>query len=310
MSRVVFGLWDMEQVSLNVQCIAGRTPMGLRVKSVQLTSGEIRFVDEGIGPTVCLLHGAPMTSLAFVRLIRELRKSYRVIAPDLPGFGASIATPSFGATLDAYSDFVADFCRVLQLHRFYVYVNDSSACIAFPALAKLGDNLAGIVIADTVPLPMTRQFVCVKWALRYIVSSAPVRWLNRRVNLFPWLVVSVAPLLNPFPRAERTELMAQFDTEAKRDRLLEIFHQMGSDDQFIRKSAAAMRELASRPVLLLFGQFDPMRILGGVKRFKRVFPKHSVRIIPFEEHFPILASGDRVARVLDDWIKVVEGQNA
>lgn len=65
--------------------------LGLRIRRVATPSGDIAFVDEGEGPPVLLLHGAPLTSLGFVRVVRELRTQQRVIAPDLPGFGRSRA---------------------------------------------------------------------------------------------------------------------------------------------------------------------------------------------------------------------------
>jgi pimeloyl-ACP methyl ester carboxylesterase len=39
------------------------------------------------GPVVLLLHGFPTSSFQFRELILRLADKYRVIAPDLPGFG-------------------------------------------------------------------------------------------------------------------------------------------------------------------------------------------------------------------------------
>ena len=55
---------------------------------------DIAYVDEGPAsradaPVVLLLHGSPAQAFDLRRLVRELRGSCRVIAPDLPGFGRS-----------------------------------------------------------------------------------------------------------------------------------------------------------------------------------------------------------------------------
>jgi len=277
--------------------------LGLQFQSLTLPSGEIAYVDEGEGPTVLLLHGAPLTALGFVRVIRTMRAHYRVIAPDLPGFGRSRPAPGFDGSLAAYARFVEDFCRALELRAFFVYLNDSSACIGLPALASLAPEIAGIVVASTVPLPLTGAARVVKFGLEHVVSSAPIRILNRRYNLLPWLVVTIAPFLAPFPAAERAVLRGQFDTPAKRDRILDVFAQMGRDDSFMRAAAERARtHLSETPALLLYGQLDPMRFIGAVGRFKRLFRRHAVRIIRFEEHFPILASGARVAETMHAWI--------
>ena len=86
-----------------------------------------RIRGRSAGPVVVLLHGAPLTSLGFVRVIRELRSHHRVIAPDFPGFGRSTVASGFGASLADYSAFVHDFCRALDLRDFYVYLKRLSA---------------------------------------------------------------------------------------------------------------------------------------------------------------------------------------
>lgn len=278
--------------------------LGMTVRSVSLECGEISFVEEGSGRTVLLLHGAPLTSFGFVRVIHALRERYRVLAPDLPGFGRSKADPRFPGSLESYARFVEEFCRSLRLSDFVAYVNDSSACIGLPALANLGGEVAGLVVADTVPLPMTGRFQIVKLLLRHVVSSRPMRLLNRRLNLLPWMVSTVAPGLRPFSRRERRLMRSEFDSAEKRDRLLDLFEQMADDEAFLDFAAARAEECFARtPVLLLFGQFDPMRILGAIPRFRTMFPTHTVRIVPFEEHFPILGSGALVGRMVDEWIQ-------
>ena len=48
-----------------------------------------RGVIGGQGPAVLLLHGYPQTHLAWRRIAPELARTYRVVVPDLPGYGAS-----------------------------------------------------------------------------------------------------------------------------------------------------------------------------------------------------------------------------
>jgi RNA polymerase sigma-70 factor (ECF subfamily) len=89
--------------------------VGLRLRATTIAGTRVSYVDEGHGPPVVLLHGAPHTSLAFLRVIRELRGHHRVIAPDLPGFGGSEQPPDFRGTLEEFASFVVDFCADLRL---------------------------------------------------------------------------------------------------------------------------------------------------------------------------------------------------
>ena len=277
--------------------------LGLAQRSVHLLGGRVCYIDEGTGPPIVLLHGAPVTSLGFVRVVRELKTHYRVLAPDLPGFGYSEPSTGVSGTLESYARFVEEFCRVLALERMVLYVNDASGCFGIAAAARLVPDVAGLVVASTVPIPLTGAAWLVKQMLMHLVSSQLVRLLNRRLNMLPWLVATVAPWLHPFSKAERRVLTRQFDTIEKRERLIDLFAQIGRDDDFMRRTAALARDrLAHVPTLLLYGQFDPMRMIGGVSRFRRMFPNSVVRIIPLEEHFPILSSGTRVAGVVHAWI--------
>ena len=262
------------------------------------------YVDEGSGPVVLLLHGAPVTSLGFVRVIRELRTTHRVIAPDLPGFGGSEMPRGFGATLDEYASFVVQFCSALGLRNVVMYVNDSSGCIGIAAATHFAPGtLRGMVVASTVPIPLTGAAWFVGLVLKYIVGSRAMRWLNRRFNLLPWLVASVAPWLKPFTKAERAALVREFDTIEKRDRVLDFLEQMAVDKVFMQATAKrASEQLAHLPAMILYGKFDPMRIIGGVSRFRALFPRNHVVIIPMEEHFPILSSGAKVGSAMRDWM--------
>jgi haloalkane dehalogenase len=283
--------------------------LGLRVRNTITPSGDVAYVDEGSGPPIVLLHGAPITSIGFVRVIRSLRVQHRVIAPDLPGFGQSQPAPTFDGTLAAYATSITEFCESLDLRKFVLFGCDAGACIGLAAAATLSPRIAGLVIADTVPFPLRGRAWIVRTILRHVVTSPPVRALNRRLNLLPWLVATVDPHRRPFAAHERAEFTGQYDSPEKRDRILDVFSAMGYGDAFMRETATRVSErLAEKPVLLLFGQFDPVRFVGGVSRFRKMFRNSTVVIIPRERHFPILAAGEEVAVALATWMQAIGGQ--
>jgi haloalkane dehalogenase len=296
-------LADLPQASV----ASASNALGLRRRGVKLSSGHCCYVDEGVGDTpIVLLHGAPLTSLGFVRVIHGLRHQYRVIAPDFPGFGGSLEGPHFSGSLQAYADFVCEFVSTLGLAQVFLYVNDSSGCIGLAAAAEIRERVAGIVVADTVPLPLTGRAWPVKLLLKYVLGAGLMRFINRKFNLLPWLVASVAPFLKPFTRDERAVLVGQFETDSQRDRVMKVFHMMGAEDGFMQRTAQRVQERLSQvPALLLYGQFDPMRLIGGVSCFSKLFDRTTVSIIPREEHFPILASGARVAQEVGAWMAAI-----
>lgn len=77
-------------------------------------------------PGLLLLHGFPTSSHMFRDLIPKLADRYRVVAPDLPGFGQSDLPPreQFKYTFSNLAKVMMRFTEVLKLNRFALYVFD------------------------------------------------------------------------------------------------------------------------------------------------------------------------------------------
>src|SRR6201993_4352105 len=84
-------------------------------------------------PVVLLLHGFPTSSFQFRELIPRLADRYRVIAPDLPGFGFT-AVPEqrrYQYSFDAIAHTILAFTDALGLKRYALYVFDYGAPTGF-----------------------------------------------------------------------------------------------------------------------------------------------------------------------------------
>jgi pimeloyl-ACP methyl ester carboxylesterase len=92
-------------------------------------------------PVIVLLHGFPASSFMFRDLIPPLAQRYRVIAPDLLGFGQSDAPPAdtFKYTFDALTTLTTELLAALGVHHYAIYVQDYGAPIGWRlALADPG----------------------------------------------------------------------------------------------------------------------------------------------------------------------------
>jgi pimeloyl-ACP methyl ester carboxylesterase len=80
-------------------------------------------------PVVLLLHGFPTSSFQYRELIPRLADRYRVIAPDLPGFGFTEVptTRSYKYTFDALANTILAFTDALNLKRYALYIFDYGA---------------------------------------------------------------------------------------------------------------------------------------------------------------------------------------
>jgi pimeloyl-ACP methyl ester carboxylesterase len=98
-------------------------------------------------PALVLLHGFPTSSHMFRNLIPALADTYRVIAPDMIGFGQS-AMPTvdeFDYTFDALTDVTAGLLEQLGVDRFAVYAQDYGAPIAWRLATRSPQRITAII---------------------------------------------------------------------------------------------------------------------------------------------------------------------
>ncbi|GFM66473.1 alpha/beta hydrolase [Pseudomonas cichorii] len=80
-------------------------------------------------PVLLLLHGFPTSSHMFRNLMPLLASQYRVIAPDLPGFGNTKAPPrgQFDYTFENLYKVIEGFTQALDLKKYSLYIFDYGA---------------------------------------------------------------------------------------------------------------------------------------------------------------------------------------
>lgn len=98
-------------------------------------------------PTVLLLHGFPTSSHMFRNLIPILADRYRVIAPDLPGFGFSDAPDRrmFPYTFENLANAIDDFSQTIGLDRFAIYIFDYGAPVGLRLALAHPERITAII---------------------------------------------------------------------------------------------------------------------------------------------------------------------
>ncbi len=92
-----------------------------------------RAAGDPAAPVVLLLHGFPASSFMFRELIPRLADQFRVIAPDLPGFGFTQVPEKrkYTYSFDALARTIECFTDALGLNRYAIYVFDYGAPTGF-----------------------------------------------------------------------------------------------------------------------------------------------------------------------------------
>ncbi len=96
-------------------------------KAIEVAGYNVNYHDEGTGEPVILLHGSGPGVTAYANwrlLIPVLSQRFRVIAPDIVGFGYTDHPKNFNYTLDGWMAFVRQFMDALEL-RSAAFVGNS-----------------------------------------------------------------------------------------------------------------------------------------------------------------------------------------
>jgi pimeloyl-ACP methyl ester carboxylesterase len=95
-------------------------------------------------PKLLLLHGFPTASHMFRDLIPLLADRAHIVAPDLPGFGAS-DSPGRGLTFERIAQIIDRFTDVVGFDRFALYVFDYGAPTGFRLAAAHPERITAII---------------------------------------------------------------------------------------------------------------------------------------------------------------------
>jgi pimeloyl-ACP methyl ester carboxylesterase len=110
---------------------------------------KIAYEDVGTGETLLLLHAFPLDREMWQPQLDGLADSYRLIAPDYPGFGDSSAAEE-GFTIEMLAEVMADFLDVIGVTGTVVVVGLSMGGYVALAMARQQrQRLRGLILADT-----------------------------------------------------------------------------------------------------------------------------------------------------------------
>ncbi|SUB94792.1 alpha/beta fold hydrolase [Peptoniphilus indolicus] len=91
----------------------------MKCRTIEINGEEIFYREKGTGPILLLIHGNISSSIFFTEMIEELSKEYRVIAPDLRGYGNSSYNKKINS-ISEFADDIREFVIELDLKEFYI----------------------------------------------------------------------------------------------------------------------------------------------------------------------------------------------
>lgn len=276
--------------------------------TIDINGNRIRYIDEGEGTPLLLIHPLPAWSFIYREFIPILRSKFRCIAFDVPGFGNSVAANHFEQTPENHTRVIGGLLAALDLQDAVLYLHDSLGGAGLAAVLEQRQRVAGLVIGTTFAwsldnYPETKSFLTkvsrpIPGAL-ILRMMMPFYYRNARYgNAESWTKAEKNAYADAFGAQQRGNMRALFGNVLK-------------SKAFYHRLEQRLPELGNLPVFLPWGTEDGAIAMGWLSRFEQNFPNHTTMVIEGAHHFPQEHAPQQVANgILDWWHTVQEGEKA
>jgi len=230
---------------------------------------RLAYVDEGPrqARTVLLLHGEPSWSYLYRKIIPPLvSKGYRVLAPDLIGFGRSDKPAArVDYTYERHVAWMSDWLTQLDLKGVTLFCQDWGGLIGLRLVAAFPERFAAVIAGNT-GLPTGHG-----------MSEGFKRWLelSQTIPQFPVGMLINGGSLRELSEAERAAYDAPFPDESYKEgaRQFPVLVPVTPEHASVaeNRTAWAVLEAFQKPFVTAFSDGDPVS-RGGEAVFQARVP--------------------------------------
>jgi pimeloyl-ACP methyl ester carboxylesterase len=180
------------------------------VRDVAARGARIRFVEAGSGPPLVLVHDYLASRLAWDDVLPRLAARFRVIVPDLPGFGESEKPPPgrYRYDFDAFSESLVDLLAAIGLGRVSLCGHAMGGGVALTMAATHAHLVDRLVLVNPLVYP-PRPDALSRIAGVPFLGPLVFKQLYGRALFRTWFSSSAA--------ARREQLFEIFDVPAARE---------------------------------------------------------------------------------------------
>lgn len=109
---------------------------------------KISYEDQGQGPAVLLVHAFPLSGEMWQQQVFALSRQYRIIVPDMRGFGNSDVPPG-PYPMETFADDVAGLLDTLGIEKVVLGGLSMGGYISLAFVRRHAARLRGLILADT-----------------------------------------------------------------------------------------------------------------------------------------------------------------
>lgn len=257
-----------------------------------------------------MLHGNPTWSFLYRRFVRSLRDSHRVIVPDHAGCGFS-EVPSEETYTYSLSSRVDDLEALLDhlalRQRLTLFLHDWGGLIGMAYAARHPECISRLVVFNTAGflLPAGKKL---HWTLTFARDSRVAAWMILRYNAFARIAVRLGCRARPMPEATRRAYTSACDDLERRRVTLRFVQDipLSKCDPAYTTALAAQDGLvhfSRTPVLVCWGEKDPIFDRGFLSEWMRRFPLAEVHRFPQAGHYVMEDAFEQIIPVVKRFLE-------
>lgn len=266
----------------------------LRYAHVAVEGRTIHYATEGAGPPLLLLHGPPLDHRLWAQAIPYLSGRFRVVAPDLPGFGRTPAGEGDGAP-EQLVRAVGSFVTALRMVPCAVAGASLGGGVALGLAARYPERVTSLVAVSSLGLtwwPETAQARAAR-ALRSVPGLLPLAMrLAPRAHARGFLETALGDGRPPDEELVAA-VAATLGTSAGRRALSGVLARL-DDWRYLRRQLGAVRA----PTLLVWGERDAVYGLPAAERLRHAIPGSRLMTLPGAGHLLPLERPAELAEIM------------
>lgn len=253
-------------------------------------------------PVLLLLHGFPSSSHMFRELMPLMATRYRVIAPDLPGFGFTTVPEkrSYKYSFDALAGTAGAFVEVLRLKRYALYVFDYGAPVGFRLAMAHPQRVTAIVSQNgnayeeglgDAWAPIRRYWAAPTAENREVIRREVLTLEGTRAQY----TVGVSDPQTVAPESYTLDA-ALLERPGIKEIQLDLFLDYASNVKLYPKFQEYFRDFQP-PLLAIWGKNDVFFIPPGAEAYRRDNPNATVEFLD-TGHFALETHVDEIAAAM------------
>jgi pimeloyl-ACP methyl ester carboxylesterase len=256
-------------------------------------------------PVVLLLHGFPASSFMFRELIPILADDYRVIAPDLPGFGFTEvpAERKYLYSFDGLASTIEAFTEALKIDRYAMYVFDYGAPTGFRLAMAHPERVSAIVSqngnAYEEGLGDAWGPIRKYWASPTADNREVIRQNILTLEGTRWQYTHGVSDPERVPPESYTLDAALLERPGNKDIQLDLFLDYASNVKLYPTFQEYFRK-SKLPLLAIWGKNDPFFIPAGADAFRKDLPNATVQFLD-TGHFALETHVVEIAAAMKDF---------